>query len=251
LTTVRGVGDIDGRELMLRRDERFVIDAVAAHFSGTWREGENPPDAYLTIGKGEIAVEISSLVQPVIGEDGQSVSRMSQDASALDLADSLNERLQGLFSGSRAVVLILSSPIGRRRKLQPSLERELARIAALPELPIEPVEFAAHGNVVLIHLHDQWEAGHKRVAAAVVNRRSSANILHNAIEALASRLARKASWSRATPSAQSWLVLLNLYAPLADAETYRQAMQSISIPHGFARIVLVSTGGRVDVLFEQ
>jgi len=33
----------------LRDDEEFVIGAVAAVVSGTWRPGEDPPDAYLTL----------------------------------------------------------------------------------------------------------------------------------------------------------------------------------------------------------
>ena len=45
----------------LRDDEEFVITSVAKEFSGTWRPGENPPDAYLSIGTREIAVEISTL----------------------------------------------------------------------------------------------------------------------------------------------------------------------------------------------
>ncbi len=41
--------DFEARQMIgqLRGDEEFVMDAVAKTFSGTWRCGEDPPDAYL------------------------------------------------------------------------------------------------------------------------------------------------------------------------------------------------------------
>jgi hypothetical protein len=49
----------------LREDEKFVIKALCNTYGGTWRDGEDPPDAYLSLSDGEVAVEISILTQHV------------------------------------------------------------------------------------------------------------------------------------------------------------------------------------------
>jgi hypothetical protein len=54
----------------LRDDEAFAITSIARAFSGTWRPGENPPDAYLLLGAEIIAVEISTLTQHVTDDKG-------------------------------------------------------------------------------------------------------------------------------------------------------------------------------------
>ena len=48
----------------LREDEEFVIASIARDLSAKWRPGENPPDAYLRLDAGTVAVEISTLTQP-------------------------------------------------------------------------------------------------------------------------------------------------------------------------------------------
>jgi hypothetical protein len=47
----------------LRGDEKFVMDSMAMRFSGMWRCGEDPPDAYLSVNNREVAVEISILMR--------------------------------------------------------------------------------------------------------------------------------------------------------------------------------------------
>jgi hypothetical protein len=45
-----------------------------------------------------------------------------------------------------------------------------------------------------------------------------------------------------------WLALRNSY-PVADVETYRQAMSMSSVDHPFEKILLISPNGSVDELF--
>lgn len=80
----------------------------------------------------------------------------------------------------------------------------------------------------------------------MANVSSHPDILANAIEALSERLAAKRSWARQVKG--SWLALLNRYDLLADAETYRQALRTLSVDRGFSRILIVSTSGNVEVL---
>jgi hypothetical protein len=73
----------------------------------------------------------------------------------------------------------------------------------------------------------------------------------NAKIALADRLARKASWSKVAIADESWLALLNIYGILASADTYRAALQSINVDQDFDRILVVSTSGKVDLLYQR
>ena len=73
----------------LKPNELFVIHALADHLNGTWSAGEDPPDAYLTIGAETVAVEISTLTQHVVNERGGTKARLSEDSTALWLANEL------------------------------------------------------------------------------------------------------------------------------------------------------------------
>lgn len=70
----------------LKPDEEFVVRSLAAHFSGEWSAGENPPDVYLTTGEETAAVEISTLMQHVANECRGMKPRLSEDSTALWLA---------------------------------------------------------------------------------------------------------------------------------------------------------------------
>jgi hypothetical protein len=66
----------------MRKDEKFVIEALSAYCSGKWRPGENPPDAYLDTGDAVIAVEISTLSQQVTSDVGTH-PRLSDDETGV------------------------------------------------------------------------------------------------------------------------------------------------------------------------
>jgi hypothetical protein len=65
----------------LRGDEEFVIRSVANAFS--WRAGENPPDAYLTVEVREVVVEISTLMENQSDGRGGTRSRLSDDGYSI------------------------------------------------------------------------------------------------------------------------------------------------------------------------
>ena len=234
---------------MLRDDEQYVIERLVESFGGRWIEGENPPDAYLLIGERRISVEISTLVQLVAGRGGRPVSRMSQDAVPLRLTRSLSESLGPFFRGTRAVVVTFFAPIKNVQKFHVGLAAELERITAMKATPEEPLDFVSGSDLAVINVHDEWTPGHSRVAGAVLNRQSSADILANATQSLYERLSSKSAWSKAVQESESWLALLNAYDPLADADTYRQAMQEVNVEHNFDRILVVSGHGSVDTIF--
>jgi hypothetical protein len=133
----------------MREDERFVIQAVAAHCSGKWRPGENPPDAYIDMDQGTIAVEISTLSQQVTSDQGRHV-RLSDDATAIRLADQLNDDMQALIPDGITVCLRLSSPIA-------SFKKTKAQLVTIIE------KMMRDGALIFIAIVPPVEAGRDRV----------------------------------------------------------------------------------------
>ena len=113
----------------LREDERFVIEALCASYGGTWRIGEDPPDAYMSLPKNEIAVEISILTQHVVGKPGKTVRRLSQDTGVFRLCDEINEELKNDIPSGVYVLLTISSPLNKIRQTKAVLTNEIRKFA--------------------------------------------------------------------------------------------------------------------------
>ena len=91
----------------LREDEQFVIKALCASYNGTWRIGEDPPDAYMVLKDNKIAVEISILKQHVVGKSGKSVPRLSQDTGVLRLCDEIDRELKNIIPSGIYIYFLL------------------------------------------------------------------------------------------------------------------------------------------------
>lgn len=236
---------------MLRPDEKYCIEAVAASVGGKWSEGEDPPDAYLSIGNDNIAVEISTLTQHVTDDNGGTKPRLSEDSAAIRLCNELDEELKTRIPAGRKILLILSAPIYSARKLKPRLGAEIiALVEGAGEEDIT-VQREILTNKITIHHFPEDRPTDKKIAGVVRNKNSDANILANAKTILTDRIAVKArKCSSLTSSGPIWLALFNDYW-LADTDTYRQAMAQITHDHPFERILIVSGNRSLHVLYEK
>lgn len=235
----------------LKPDEQFVINSLAAHVGGTWSTGENPPDAYLRIGEEAVAVEISTLTQHVVAERGGMQPRLSEDSTALRLADELNEELHEAVPDGRMVVLTLRAPISKARRTKEELTNRIMRLVASTTDQTIDVEEDILGNRIDINLSSYDGRDPRKVHAAVVNQKSDAHITSNARLILEERIATKTKkCSSLALTGPLWLALFNDYF-LASDETYRQAIAQIPHPHVFDKIFLVSGNGSVATLFDR
>lgn len=233
----------------LRSDEQFVICSIAAHFLGTWRPGENPPDAYLQVGDEVTSVEISTLTQHVSGRLGGSEPRLSQDSTAIWLANELNDELQAAVPDGLLIMLTLTSPILKARKVKTQLKGKIADLVSNAcEFEVAEVIF---GNRIEIQVVADDRPLGKKVVGIVTNANSSPNILKNARYILEHCIVRKASKCRSLLFVgPKWLALLNDYW-FADNDTYQQIMDLLSVDHPFEKILLVSGNGSVATLYEK
>jgi hypothetical protein len=234
----------------LRADEEFVMRALGTLVSGTWRPGEDPPDAYLRSGNETVAVEISTLSQYVDDHRGRPIPRFSQDATALRLIEELNKDLQAKLPQSYTVHLVLESPIKNKRKLKPHLAKKILELTQSSE-PSEIVEYKVFNNKIEIQLDSSKKTWGNKGIGMVINQKASADILMNARFILDYRITVKDKKCRSLNfRGPLWLALLNDYW-LADVHTYEQAIAGSTASHRFDKIVLVSENGTVAALYNK
>lgn len=235
----------------LKPDEEFVIRALAAHLNATWSAGGDPPGAYLKLGDETVGVEISTLTLQVASERGGMKPRLSEDSTALWLANELNEEMLKTIPDGRMVVLTLRAPILKARQTKEKLKHRIMSLVASSAGQTIDVEENVLGNRINVHLTSYEGLDQRKVHAAVVNQKSDPRITLNARLILEERIATKTKKCGALAfNGSVWLALLNDYF-LADDETYRLALAQIMSPHIFEKIILISGGGSVMTLQDR
>jgi len=230
----------------LREDEKFVIESLCAKYGGTYRIGEDPPDAYMSLNGNEIAVEISILTQHVVNESGKPVPRLSQDTGVLRLCDEIHEELKSDIPSGVYVLLTISSPLNKIRQTKADLINKIKEIAQ-KEAPIREV-FETNENKAEIQSFLGERPSGKKVIGVVPNQNSSPDILGNVLYILSERINDKVNKCQNTVHRPLWLALFNDYW-LAEPDTFQLAMKELSITHPFDKICLVLGNKEVHTLF--
>jgi hypothetical protein len=228
-----------------REDEEFVMDVVSKTYSGTWRCGQDPPDAYLTVNNREVAVEISTLMESRPDGRGGAVSWASDIMSPARLADELKDELRDEIPDGRGVILVCKYPFLNKRAVKGPLKARIRDLLSHPNA--QSVRETFSGNEIEISISND---GAKDVTGLIV--RSSLpldDLLTTAWCILEARITAKGEKCRALKFDHPiWLALRNGY-PLADVETYRGGMNMFSANHPFEKILLISRDGSVDELW--
>lgn len=233
--------------LSLREDEQFVIEALCTSYGGTWRIGEDPPDAYMSYGDNEVAVEISILTQHVASKSGKIVPRLSQDSGVLRLCDEINEELKDIIPSSVYLLLTISAPLNKIRQTKFDLIKEIKKIVQEKAPNEQAVEI--NQNKVEIQSFVGSRPSGKKIIGIVPNQNSSPNILTNVQYILSERINDKVYKCSNIMHRPLWLALFNDYW-LAEPDTYELAMRNLSITHQFDKICLVLGSKRVHTLYE-
>jgi hypothetical protein len=227
----------------LRPDEEFVIKALAEILGGNWSAGENPPDAYLKFDSKTVAVEISTLTQPLFNGTEFCNERRSDDEGALKLCEELDYELKGQIPVGIYVNLSLSAPIQKLRKFKILLATKILECSSKMidcEYEDEILE-----NKIDIHIISGVRPSGTKIVGIVSNSRSNADILANALFALKDRLEVKSQKIKSIKhDGECWLALFNDYW-LADEVTYRRAMSLSKVVHPFSRVYVVFDSKKV------
>ena len=234
----------------LREDEKFVMDAISKTFPGTWRCGEDPPDAYLTVNNREVAVEISDLIQSRSDGRGGTVPLLSDAMTPTRLATELNDELQGEIPRDRGFVLSLKWPFSNMRKVKKHLKREIRQLFSSSD---STRNFRIEGNEISIEIRCHGDDLGYVSAVAVSASLPRYDVRETAWCALQERITAKAEKCNALKfqGRPIWLALYDCYS-FADVETYLGAMTMFKVDHPFEKILLISRdGSAVNELFRE
>ncbi len=232
----------------LRETEKSVMEAISNAFPGTWRCGEDPPDAYLTVNNSEIAVEISTLMQSRFDGRGGTVSLLSDAMPPTQLVPEVNKELQGEIPDGRDVILVLQWPFSNKRAVNDHLITEIRQF--LSSGTMAPKQLNIEGNEISIQISSD-DGGSGNVTSVTMPRPlPHYDVQTTAWCALEERIRAKAEKCR--PLKFQGPIWLAFCYRLADIETYRRAMTMFSVDHPFEKILLISRdGSSVDELLSS
>src|SRR5262249_28348281 len=155
-------------------------------------------------------VEISTLTQHVVDERGGTNARLSEDSTALWLADELDKELCNTIPEGRIVVLTLRAPIAKARRTKEKLKDRIVRLVANTADQTIDVEEAILGNRIGINLSSYADTDNRKVHAAVTNQKSDPRITANARFILEERITTKTKKCNSlTFKGPVWLALFN------------------------------------------
>jgi hypothetical protein len=231
----------------LGKRERAALEAVARHFSATWEKGEAPPDAYLTIARKRIAVEVTTTKRRIADRGGLTKPRLRFDRIALRLVRRLQEALSASVPDGRTLILTITAPIRVPAKTAAALEDNIRTYLARRSAQVE-AKYTIHGNQIRVRLVKGGSRRTTKVIGFVHNPDSDPDVLFDITLSLIERIGAKArKGAPAGTAGDRWLVLAGDDRS-SYIEPYRHAYSQLSIPTDFKKILMVLADGRIETL---
>lgn len=231
----------------MRKRERAAIEVVARHFSATWERGEEPPDAYLTIARKRIAVEVTTIRQRIAARGGIATPRLRFDRVALRLVRRLQARLGESVPDGRTLIVTITAPIRVPSKTAAALEGRIRTCLARRSAQADAKD-TIHGNQIRVRLVKGGSTRAPKVIGFVHNPDSDADVLLDITHSLIEGIGAKASERAPAGSAGvRWLVLVGENR-LSHVEPSRYVYSQLSFPTDFTKILIMLAGGRIETL---
>lgn len=210
----------------MKTAERAAVEAVAAHFSASWKEGVS--SASLMLGGKRIALAVA-----VVKAQAPAKQRLRFDKVALEFLQRMRDGLQDSVPAGKTVVFTVTAPIRQSGKtaaeFAEAIETGLARRATLD------IKATIQGNSVRARL---VKGGNPKVIGFIHNPDPKSDVLLDLTQSLLAQVNAK---TRA-----SWLAIAD-DAGRPHLEAYRYLASQVS---RFAKIVLVLDGGHVETLLQ-
>ena len=230
----------------LGKRERAALEAVASHFSATWEKGEAPPDAYLTIARKRIAVEVTTTKLRIADQDAHTKPRLRFDRVALGFVRRLQAALSASVPDGRTLILTITAPIRVPSKTAAALEDNIRTYLARQSAQGE-AKYTIHGNQIRVRLV-KGSRRTTKVVGFVHNPDSGPDVLFDITLSLIERIGAKARTGALARSAgDRWLVLAG-DDRFSYIEPYRHVYSQLSIPTDFKKILMVLADGRIETL---
>jgi hypothetical protein len=228
----------------LRKPEWAAVEAVAKHFSATWENGEQPPGAYIRVGKRKVAVNITSIKRRMIKWDDLAKPRLRFDKVVLRLLGSLQSGLHQAVPDGKTLIVTVTAPIRLPGKTANALEDKIRSSLAHRPGRLE-LNDTVHGNRVRVRLAKSFR-GTSKVIGFVHNPDSDPGALLGVTDLLLNRIGADAE--KHLPAAfagDRWLVIGYEGEPI-QVDTYRHVCSQISLPTDLKKVLMVLAGGIVE-----
>ena len=213
----------------MKKAEQAAIDAVAAHFSATRKDGSS--GTYLAVGGKRIAIAVATIKPQLPAKQ-----RLRFDKVALELLHRLQIGLQDCVPDGKTIVLTVTAPIRQSGKTAAAFEETIKESLARRSTKLD-ISDTIHGNVVRARL---VKGGNPKVVGFVHNPDPKPDVLLDLTRSLLERV--NALEKTRTPDL--WLVIADDEGR-PHIEVYRWLASQIS---GFKKIVLVLKDGSVETL---
>lgn len=241
--------------MALRPEEMFVLFRIINWLGGSdlakSREGEDPPDAYITVGDVTSLLEITQLSEFIVNKDGSIESRLTQEMFGMRLSNELDKQFRDSIQEGISLLINLKLPVARPSIFKNQLHQAVHELILDGNFPKKWKTLIVDGEKVGILATQRDPAGLKRIIGIIESKNASPIILPNAQAILDNRLNIKNEICANLPfKGPRWLALLNQYW-LADVETYRLALRESKVIHQFERIFFVQDTGDVQVLYDK
>ena len=225
-----------------------TIGAVARQFSAAWQAGEDPPDAYITVGRRRIALDVAVINRARRRLKRPARARLREDVVARRVLREIERAVHPRVPDGKTVVFTLGAPIKVPNKLVAVLATMLQAYLGSGAAEIDEKKTIL-GNRVrfrVVNRDSRWQA---KVLGFVFTGDPSPGILIEEWQSLDDAIAAKAKTRMPQPfRGERWLALDGDW--LADINTYRSVSARLAPAHTFSKI-LMCDGVRIDVLAER
>ena len=233
----------------MRFDEEFVLDSMVTHVGGSYRDGEDPPDAYIDMVDRVIAVEVTRLIEPMLkvsSVTGQ--SRLAGDSHSEKMASDLKTLVKMRIPAGQSLMLMVSAPLNNVQGMNSEIKLHIEEVV---ELGYADRLININGDAASITINKTDCKISGLFDFAIFNDDVSADIGENVMHAMRERMTAKAGLpDRPHSGDEYWLCMLNEIW-LANTHSSQLAFSELGINHSYDRVYIVHSNGEVHRLIDS
>jgi hypothetical protein len=173
----------------LSEQELAALQAVADDAGATWKAGDGAPDAYLTIGRRHVAVDVATIGSPGTADHGNATPRLLFDRVARRFIAELQAAL-GEAAGSRTVIVTHTAPIRMAGRTKAELTQKVLDLLQSPSARAD-ANVTIRGNEIRIRVLDH-RASDGKIVVFIHNPKSDPEVLLDVTQSLLDAFASKA-----------------------------------------------------------
>lgn len=213
----------------LRLDEKSILDKLAAKFGGTYRAGDDPPDAYLCLDDTEVGVEVTRLTPCMRLKDGSTISSQEFFRNGKLVCQKLARKLHEDTYSGLGIILFFSKPVSNSTKTAELLKIKVREMLADS---INKENFSIFGNDIRISLYKSDET---IVSSQFLTRECASDDVARTL--LIDSIQKKSKKLRGKEGC--WLVLNNEHV-IASTATYQRIYNEHPLDHVFSKIIIIN-----------